>query len=473
MSHTYDIVVLGGGTGGYSAAIRAAQLGMSVALVERDKLGGTCLHRGCIPSKALLRSAEVYAEAKNGEAYGVTASSVTLDFDRVQQRKAGIVDQLYKGLQLLMKKNKIDVYAGSGRMIAPSIFAPRSGTIAVELADGETETLVPGHLILATGSRPRILPGLEPDGELILTSDEALLMAELPESMLIVGGGVIGVEWASMLNDFGVEVTVVEYAPRLVPQEDEDISKELELLFRKRGIRVLTGAKLLPESLEKGEKEATVQVEKDGERMGLSASRILVSVGREANIDSIGLENSDVKVEKGYLKVNGSFQTAEPHIYAVGDAIGGLQLAHAAAHEGIRAVEHIAGKENGRYEPHRVPRCIYTRTEIASVGWTEQQAKERGHDVKTGRFPFKVLGKALVQGHTEGFVKIVADRNTSDLLGVHMIGPHVTEHISEAALAQLLDATPWEVGQSIHPHPTLSEALGEAMLAADGQAIHV
>jgi dihydrolipoamide dehydrogenase len=469
---SYDIVVLGGGTGGYVAAIRAAQHGKKVAVVERDKLGGTCLHRGCIPSKALLRSAEVLATMKRGDEFGVVAGGpVSLDFGKVQSRKSAIVEQLHKGVQYLMQKYNIDVYRGNGRLIGPSIFSPRSGTVSVEVAEGEIENLVPQHLIIATGSHPRTLPGLDIDGRLVLTSEEALELEELPKSLLIVGGGVIGVEWASMMNDFGVDVTVVEFEKRLVPLEDADVSRELERLFRKRGIRVLTGAKLLPETLRKENGAVRVQAEQNGAAVELAADKLLVSVGRAGNVDGFGLqENTDVKVERGFIRVNEHFQTTEGHIYAIGDVIGGLQLAHAAAHEAVAAVDHICGAAAHRYEQHLVPRCVYTRPEIASVGWTEEQAKAQGYEVKTGKFPFKAIGKALVYGDADGFVKVVADVKTSDVLGVHMIGPHVTDMISEAALAQLLNAVSWEVGMTIHPHPTLSEALGEAMLAVDGKS---
>jgi dihydrolipoamide dehydrogenase len=469
----YDIVVLGGGTGGYVAAIRAAQLGKTVAVVERDKLGGTCLHRGCIPSKALLRSAEVYATMKESDTYGIVAASLELDIKRAMERKQNIVDQLHQGVQYLMKKNKIDVYHGNGRIIGPSIFAPRSGSISVEQEDGEIETLVSQNLIIATGSRPRSLPGLHIDGTYILTSDDALQLDELPKSIVIIGGGVIGVEWASMLSDFGVEVTIVEYDQRLLNLEDQDISNELERIFKKRGIRVITGAKVLPETFQVNEGRVDLQADKQGELIDLVAEKVLVSVGRQANVEGIGLENTDIKVDKGVISVNAYLQTTESHIYAIGDVIGGLQLAHVAAHEGIAAVEHICGEAHNPYQSHLIPRCVYTRPEIASVGWTEKQATDQGFKVKVGKLSFKAVGKALVYGDSDGFVKVVADEATNDILGVHMIGPHVTDYISEAALAQILNATPWEVGQTIHPHPTLSEALGEAMLAVDGKAIAI
>ncbi|MDY8093246.1 dihydrolipoyl dehydrogenase [Paenibacillus polymyxa] len=468
-----DVAILGGGTGGYVAAIRAAQLGKEVVIIEKDKLGGTCLHRGCIPSKALLRSAEVYATIRESAQYGIETSGAQLVFPKVQERKEAVVEQLHQGVQFLMRKNKITVLSGKGRVIGPSIFSPKSGAVAVELEDGEMETIVPAHLIIATGSRPRVLSGLEPDGEFILSSDEALTMEELPASLIIVGGGVIGVEWASMLNDFGVEVTVVEAANRLIPTEDEDVSREMQRLLTKRGVKVLTGSQVLAKTYGKDEEGVQIDVQKGEETETLSASKLLISVGRQANVENIGLENTDIRVEHGFISVNEHLQTNEPHIYAIGDCIGGLQLAHAASHEGLQAVHHLAGEEFHSVPNHLIPRCIYTRPEAASVGLTEQEARERGHQVKTGKFPFQAIGKSLVYGSRDGFVKVVADEKTHDILGVHMIGTHVTDLISEAALAQLLDATPWEVGQLIHPHPTLSEILGEAMLAVDGQAIGI
>ncbi|MBP1307088.1 MULTISPECIES: dihydrolipoyl dehydrogenase [unclassified Paenibacillus] len=468
-----DVAILGGGTGGYVAAIRAAQLGKEVVIIEKDKLGGTCLHRGCIPSKALLRSAEVYATIKESAQYGIETSGAQLVFPKVQERKEAVVEQLHQGVQFLMRKNKITVLSGKGRVIGPSIFSPKSGAVAVELEDGEMETIVPAHLIIATGSRPRVLSGLEPDGEFILSSDEALTMEELPASLIIVGGGVIGVEWASMLNDFGVEVTVVEAANRLIPTEDEDVSREMQRLLTKRGVKVLTGSQVLAKTYGKDEEGVQIDVQKGEETETLSATKLLISVGRQANVENIGLENTDIRVERGFISVNEHLQTNEPHIYAIGDCIGGLQLAHAASHEGLQAVHHLAGEDFHSVPNHLIPRCIYTRPEAASVGLTEQEARERGHQVKTGKFPFQAIGKSLVYGSRDGFVKVVADEKTNDILGVHMIGTHVTDLISEAALAQLLDATPWEVGQLIHPHPTLSEILGEAMLAVDGQAIGI
>ncbi|WP_409270589.1 dihydrolipoyl dehydrogenase [Neobacillus sp. SCS-31] len=472
MAQEYDLVILGGGTGGYVAAIRASQLGLKTAIVEKGKLGGTCLHNGCIPSKALLRSAEVYATAKKSEQFGVFASEVTFDFGKVQERKESIVAQLHKGVQHLMKQGKIDVYEGMGRILGPSIFSPMPGTISVEMNDGsDNEMLIPKNVLLATGSRPRSLPGLDIDGEFVLSSDEALKMESLPASIIIVGGGVIGIEWASMLSDFGVEVTVLEYAPRIIPTEDHEVSKEMQRLMKKRGVKIVTGAKVLPETLSKGE-GVSISAEVKDQLKEYKADKLLVSVGRQANIEGIGLENTDIEIEKGFIKTNEFFQTKESHIYAVGDVIGGLQLAHVASHEGIVAVEHIAGNDPQPIDYTLVSKCIYSHPEAASVGLTEAEAKELGHKVKTGKFSFRAIGKALVFGESDGFVKIVADEETNDLLGVHMIGPHVTDMISEAGLAKVLDATPWEIAHTIHPHPTLSEAIGEAALAVDGRALH-
>ncbi|MGD6876670.1 dihydrolipoyl dehydrogenase [Bacillus infantis] len=472
MAQEYDLVILGGGTGGYVAAIRASQLGLKTAVVEKGKLGGTCLHNGCIPSKALLRSAEVYATARHAEEFGVLTGDVSVNFGKVQERKNKIIDQLHKGVQHLMKQGKIDVFEGLGRILGPSIFSPMPGTISVEMNNGsENEMLIPKNVIVSTGSRPRTLPGLEIDGSQVMTSDEALEMTEIPKSIIIVGGGVIGIEWASMLSDFGSEVTVIEYADRIIPTEDREISKEMQRLMKKKGVKFAVGAKVLPETLQKGE-EVRISAEIKGEKKEFSAEKLLVSVGRQANTEGIGLENTDIQIEKGFISVNEYFQTKESHIYAIGDVIGGLQLAHVASHEGITAVEHIANENPSPLDYSLISKCIYSSPEAASVGLTEDEAKEKGHEVKTGKFSFRAIGKALVFGESDGFVKIVADKETDDILGVHMIGPHVTDMISEAGLAKVLDATPWEVAHTIHPHPTLSEAIGEAALAVDGKAIH-
>ncbi|UOQ93680.1 dihydrolipoyl dehydrogenase [Halobacillus shinanisalinarum] len=472
MAEEYDLVVLGGGTGGYVAAIRASKLGLKVAIVEKQELGGTCLHRGCIPSKALLRSAEVFRQTKEAEDYGVTTNEPTLNFTKVQERKQSIVDTLHKGVQGLMKKGKIDVIEGFGRILGPSIFSPTAGTISVEMNNGEeNEMIVPKNVLIATGSSPKSLPGLKVDGDLVMTSDEALNMKELPSSIIIVGGGVIGIEWASMLADFGIKVTVLEYLPHILPTEDQDISKEMLKQMKKKGVEIVTDAKVLSETLQK-DNGVAIQAEVDGETVTYEAERMLVSVGRAANINNIGLENTDIEVENGFIQTNANYQTKESHIYAIGDVIGGMQLAHVASHEGIIAVEHMANNHPHPMNSDQVPTCIYSNPEVASVGLTEQQAKKQGYEVKVGKFPFQAIGKALVFGETDGFVKIIANKENDDLLGVHMIGPHVTDMISEAGLAKVLDATPWEIAESIHPHPTLSEAIGEAAMAVDGNQIH-
>ncbi|NBD22666.1 dihydrolipoyl dehydrogenase [Paenibacillus glycinis] len=467
-----DIAIIGGGIAGYTAAIRAAQAGKKVVIVEREKLGGTCLHRGCIPSKALLRSADVYATMRKAEMFGVQVDgTVSLDFPKVQQRKNSTVESLYKGLQYLMRKHDITVVQGTGTVIGPSIFSPKSGSVAVEFPDGDMDTVVPAHLIIATGSRPRMLKGLEPLAGQIMSSDEALEMDRLPKSMLIIGGGVIGVEWASMLIDFGIEVTLVESASRLLPGEDVDASAELAKQLRRRGVRILTGIQLKLETYTYSDGQAAITADTADGPVILNAERVLVSVGRQGNVENIGLENTDVRVEKGAIKVNAYFQTNEPHIYAIGDVNGGLQLAHAAAHEGLVAVDHILGGKEQAPDHARIPRAIYSKPEIASIGLTEDEASKQGHPVKIGKVPFQAIGKAQVLGEPEGFAKVIADAKTNDVLGVHIVGPHATDLLSEASLAMLLNATPWEVSQVIHPHPTLSEAIGEAMLAIDGKSL--
>jgi dihydrolipoamide dehydrogenase len=472
MAEQHDLVVIGGGTGGYVAAIRAAQLGLKVALVEKDKVGGTCLHRGCIPSKALLKSAELFQSMRKAEEYGIVAPDVKLDFSKVMERKGRIVSQLYKGVQHLLKQNRVEVIKGTGRVMGPSIFSPRAGAVRVEKADGEMEILNPAHVIIATGSRPKTLSGLKVNGNTVITSDEALEWTEIPKSVIIIGAGAIGVEWASMLADFGTEVTLVEYASQILPSEDEEVAAELMRIFKKRKIRVMTHSTVLTETLEDQGGSVSIAIERNGERQTVTAEKILVAVGREAIVDDLGLEATEIEVERGFIKVDKYYRTKEANIFAIGDVIGGLQLAHVASHEGIIAVETIAGRNPHPLDYMQVPRCTYSRPEVASVGLTEKEAKERGIRVKTGKFPFRAIGKALVNGEVDGFVKMVADAETNDLIGVHMIGSHVTDLISEAGLAQLLDATAWEVGIAVHPHPTLSEAIGEAALAVDGKAIH-
>ncbi|WP_040981542.1 dihydrolipoyl dehydrogenase [Oceanobacillus jeddahense] len=472
MATEYDLVILGGGTGGYVAAIRASQLNMKVAIVEKSELGGTCLHRGCIPSKALLRSAEVYQQTKKAEIFGVEVNDPTLNFAKVQQRKNAIIEQLHKGVQGLMKKGKIDVYQGFGRILGPSIFSPMPGTISVEYENGnENDMLLPKNVLIATGSQPNTLPGLDFDGEYIISSNEALEMEELPNSMLIVGGGVIGIEWASMLNDFGVDVTVLEYQKQILPTEDKDVAKEMKKQMKKRGVSIVTGVDVQADTLEK-DNGVAIEAMVGDKKERFEADKLLVSVGRKANIQNIGLENTDIQISNHTIDTNEFYQTKESHIYAIGDVIGGMQLAHVASHEGITAVEHMADEYTQKIDYKSISSCIYASPEAASVGLTEVQAKDEGYELVIGKFPFKAVGKALVYGETDGFVKIITDKKTQDLLGVHMIGPQVTDMISEAGLAKVLDATAWEISQTIHPHPSLSEVIGEAALAVDGIQIH-
>lgn len=472
MSKEYDLVILGGGTGGYVAAIRASQLGMKVAVVEKDRLGGTCLHRGCIPSKALLRSAEVYRQSERAGEFGVETSNVTLNFLKVQDRKSKIIERLHTGVQGLMRKSQIDVYKGIGRILGPSIFSPMPGTISVEYEDGSENTmLIPKNVLIATGSRPQTLPQLEVDGRFVLTSDEALEMDELPKSIVIVGGGVIGIEWASMLADFGVEVTVVEFLSQILPTEDRDIAREVTRQLKKKGVNILTNTEILPETLKK-DNGILIEAKTSDETISLEAEKLLVSVGRKANIENIGLNNTKIIVENGFIKTNEWYQTKESHIYAIGDVIGGMQLAHVASHEGIVAVEHMAGKQSFPINYSHVPSCVYSHPEVARVGLTEEEAREFGYSIKVGKFSFQAIGKALVFGDTNGFVKIITDEKTEDVLGIHMVGPHVTDMISEAGLAKVLDATAWEISKTIHPHPSLSEIYGEAALAVEGIQIH-
>lgn len=461
----YDIVFLGAGPGGYVAAIRAAQLGLNVAVVEKDQVGGTCLQRGCIPSKSLLRSAELYRNAKESEEFGIMIDNVQLNFPKVQERKTKVVDQLTKGIEFLFKKNNITLYRGFGKIIDKS-------TISVE-SNGEKQTITTKNLIIATGSRPKSLPGLNIDEEFILTSDGALNMSELPKSMIIIGGGVIGMEWASLLNDFGVEVTVVEFLPRILPLEDEEVSKEMTRAMKKRKVKLHTETGVIPASVKVVDNHVELEAKKGDKVIQLQADKVLVSVGRESVLDKIGLENLNVEVVKGFVKVDEYYQTTEANVYAIGDINGGLQLAHVASHEGIIAVEHIAGVHPEPLDYTTVSKCTFTHPEVASLGLTEEEVKEKGIEYKTSKFPFRGIGKALVHGEVDGFIKLIVDKNTNKLLGAHMIGPHVTDMISEAGLAKVLGATNLDIAHTVHPHPTLSEAIMEAALDVEGRAIHV
>ncbi|WP_044640365.1 dihydrolipoyl dehydrogenase [Risungbinella massiliensis] len=473
MAEQYDLVVLGGGPGGYVGAIRAAQLGMKVALVEKENVGGVCLHKGCIPTKSMLYSASLYHQMKESETYGIRSENVQVDLSMVHSRKNQIIGQLQKGVEHLLKKNKVDVYSGYGRILGPSIFSPLPGTVSVQTSPEEEGTLlVPQNLLLATGSSPRFLEGLDYDGQSILNSDHALQMEELPNSMLILGGGAIGIEWASMLSDFGVDVTVLEVADRILPGEDVEISREMTRVLKKKGVKVFSEVTVAVDTVQVIEGEVKLQAEVKGASSHFSAEKLLVSVGRTPNVKDIGLDNTAIKVERGAVVVNPFQQTAEKHIYAIGDLVGGFQLAHVAMREAVIAVEHMADQSPEPLQKRQVPRCIYSRPEVASIGFTEQEAKDQGYQVKVGKVPFRTVGKSLVMGEVDGMVKLVVDAKTEDLLGAHLIGADATNLISEAGLAQLLDGTAWEIGQLIHPHPTLSELIGEAALAVDGLAIH-
>lgn len=465
----YDILFIGAGPGGYVAAIRASQLGLSVAVIEKDRVGGTCLNRGCIPSKAFLRSAELYRNALNSGDYGIQVSDVKLDFDQVKTRKNTIVDQLAKGIEFLFKKNQIDYYQGIGRLAGAE-----SDNKLVEFlpTEGKATLLMAKSIVLATGSRPRILPGITIDGEQLVTSDEAFEMNDLPESIVIVGGGVIGMEWASLLHDFGVAVTVVEYLDRILPYEDEEVSKELTRVMKRRKVKIMTDAGLIADSIRIEPNQVIMNVNHKDKLVELTADRVMIAVGREAVVDGLGLEQSAVEIQRGVIKVNDLYQTADPQIYAIGDCIGGLQLAHLASSEGIRVVEYIAGLTEKSVADELVPKCTFTFPEVASIGMTEGEAVEQGHTIKTGKFSFRGIGKALVYGENDGFVKIIIDEATEQVLGVHMIGPHVTDMITELGLAKFLGAKYSALAEMIYPHPTLSEAIYEAILNIDNRQIH-
>ena len=443
--------------GGYPAAIRAAQLGLKVALVEADKLGGTCLHVGCIPTKALLESSELYHRvAARGAEFGLKAEVVGYDFPRIAARRDAIVGQLFKGVQYLMKKNKIEVVPGQGRL-------RDRNTVEV----GTTQ-LKARHVVVATGSTVRTLPGLEFDGQFIISSDHATLSTTVPESICIIGAGAVGVEFATFYHQLGSKVTLLEALDRLVPLEDEDVSKEMLAAFKKAGIDCRPGTKV------KGAKKAREGVSVDTDQGEVWARQLLVAVGRSPRSKDIGLEQAGVETHpNGFIKVDEWMRTTADGVHAIGDVTGGYLLAHAAAHEGMTAMEDIAGRRVAPMEQELVTRCTYSHPQIASVGMTEKQARDKGHEVKVGKFPFSAIGRAQIHGETEGFVKVVADARTGRLLGTHIVGNEATELIAEPALTQLFQGDAWELGRNIHPHPTLSEAVMEAALAVDGHAIHI
>jgi len=474
-SNDFDLVVLGAGTGGYAAAFRAAQLGLKVALVDEDKIGGTCLHRGCIPTKALLESAAFADRVRHAKDYGlILPGEAVVDYAAMAARRDAVVKRMWTGLKTLVDKNKVTWVAGRGRLEGPGkVRVSQLGEDGTPGAGGD-RVLNATDVIVATGSRVKSLPGVVPDGRRIVTSDDVLRMDTLPRDIVIVGAGAVGVEFASMFADVGVKVTLLEYLPQIVPLEDAEVSKLLERSFTKRGITVMTNARFDATSVKADKTGIAMMIGPDGkEAAELRAELLLVATGRAANIEDVGLETTKVETDRGVIKVNGRMRTKEPHVYAVGDVIGGLWLAHTAAHEGIIAAHTIAGDGDIHEMDYTAqPRATYCRPEIASIGLTEAQCTERGLKVKIGKVPFQAIAKAIIGGEYEGFVKIIANAQTDDTLGVHIIGPHATDLIAEASLGFELEATPWEIGAATHAHPTLSEVIGEAAMAVDGRSIN-
>jgi dihydrolipoamide dehydrogenase len=474
-SNDFDLVVLGAGTGGYTAAFRAAQLGLKVALVDEDKIGGTCLHRGCIPTKALLESAAFAEKVRHAEDYGVTLPGEPgIDYATFAARRDAVVKRMWTGLKSLVTKNKVTWIDGRGRLDGPTkVRVSQPGDDGTPGKGGE-RVLQATDVILATGSRVKSLPGLTPDGKRIVTSDEVLQLTTLPKDIVVVGAGAVGVEFASLFADVGVKVTLLEYAPQIVPLEDLEVSKVVTRSFEKRGITVMTNARFDPASVTSDKSGICVDVGPEGkEQAELRAEMMLVATGRAANVEDIGLETTKIETDRGLIKVNSRMRTREPHVYAIGDAIGGLWLAHVAAHEGIIAAHTIAGEADvPEMDYTKQPRATYCRPEIASIGLTEEQVKEAGTPYKVGKVPFQAIGKAIIGGDYEGFAKVIANPETQDTLGVHIVGPHATDLIAEASLAFELDATAWEIGAATHAHPTLSEVIGEAAMAVDGRSIN-
>ncbi len=475
-SNAFDLVVLGAGTGGYTAAFRAGQLGLKVALVDQDKIGGTCLHRGCIPTKALLESAEMMNRARRLGEFGVVMPGAPeVDYATMARRRDQIVKRMWTGLKSLVAKNNVTWILGRGRLDGPGrVRVSQSGEDGTPGAGGE-RLLEATDVIVATGSRVKSLAGLVPDGERILTSDDILRRDSYPRSIIVVGAGAVGVEFSSFYADLGTTVTLLEYLPAIVPLEDAEISHLLERSFTKRGIRVMTNARFNPAAVKATKSGVVVNVGPEGgQPEDVRADVMLVATGRAANVEEIGLETTRVELDHGVIKVDDHMRTREPHVYAIGDVVGGLWLAHTAAHEGIVAAHTIAGDTNIHGIDYvKQPRATYCRPEIASIGLTEQQCQERGIAYKVGKMPFQAVAKALIVGEYEGFAKVIGDSSTGDTLGVHVVGPHATDLIAEASVGIELEATPWELGGSTHPHPTLSEAIGEAALAVDGRSINI
>lgn len=465
----YDVVVLGSGPGGYVAAIRASQLGFKTAIIEKESLGGVCLNWGCIPTKALLKSAQVVNDIKHAESYGIEATG-TPKFDAIVKRSRGVADKMSKGVQFLMKKNKIDVIMGFGKLTAP-------GKLEVTDNDGKKQTVEGKHVIVATGGRSRELPSLKQDGKKIIGYREGMSLATQPKSMIIVGSGAIGVEFGYFYNSIGTKVTIVEFMPRIVPVEDEEVSKELEKNFKKQGIEIMTGSEVTSVDTSGSGVKAKVKTA-DGE-VTLEADVVLSAVGVAANIEGIGLESLGVKTDKGRITVDKFYKTSVPGVYAIGDCVPGQALAHVASKEAIICVEAIAHAEKKfHHQPealdyNNVPGCTYCYPEIASVGYTEKQAKEAGYEIKVGKFPLSASGKASAAGHAEGFVKVIFDAKYGEWLGTHAIGYNVTEIIAQTVTARKLETTHHEVLNSIHPHPTISESVKDAIEVALGEAIHL
>jgi dihydrolipoamide dehydrogenase len=460
---TFDVAVIGGGSAGYVGAIRGAQLGLKVAVIEKDKVGGTCLHRGCIPTKSFLHSSELVHQVHNAEALGLKGGQLQVDWPGVIKRKDQVVSQLHRGVEFLLKKNKVAVFKGEGVIESEN---------KVTVKDSG-EQVNARHLVVATGSQPKTLPGLEMDGDRVINSDHAVTLDKMPRSIVIIGAGAVGTEFACVYNGYGAEVTLVEFLPTLLPQEDAEVGQQLARILSKRGIKVLTGTQVQPETLKRADGQVQLSAKSKDGSQSVQGERVLVAVGREGITKGFGLEKLDIQIEKGFVKTDEHYRTGHPNVYAAGDVIGNFLLAHVAYYECEHVMEHIAGKDPKPLDYNRVPRATYSYPQVASLGLSEQQAKEQGLKVKVGKFPLVGNAKAVILGETEGFVKIIADEDTGDLLGVFILGPDATDLISETALAKLLESTPWEIGASIHPHPTVSESVKEAALAVDGLAIHV
>ncbi len=460
----YDLIVLGSGPGGYPAAIRASQLGKKVAIVERESLGGICLNWGCIPTKALLKSAQVYEYAKHSADYGIEIKEFSQNFGNVIQRSRGVADKMNKGVTFLMKKNKIDVIMGNGKLIG-------AGKLEVTDSNNKKQTIEAKNIIIATGARARELPALKLDGKKVIGYREAMSLPSQPKSIVVVGSGAIGTEFAYFYNSMGTKVTLVEFLPRIVPVEDEEVSKELEKNFKKQGIVIMTNSEVITVDTSGDGIKATIKTA-DGEQI-IDADILLSAVGIVANIENIGLEKLGVKTEKGKIVVDENQLTNVPGIYAIGDCTPAQALAHKATKEGINAAEHLSGKKPDHIDYNNVPGCTYCSPEIASVGYTEKAAKEAGYELKVGKFPFSASGKATAAGATEGFVKVIYDAKYGEFLGAHMIGNNVTEMIAEVVVARKLETTAHEILNAIHPHPTMSEAIKEATAVAYGEATDI